>query len=129
MRQIRTFIMESNQAVREALALRLGRDPLISIVGRSDLTLIDFEKTKSDLTVFGLPNRSLRADAHLHKLIERIVQRSSLIVLDSYLNEESSKRFFKAGATHYLLKQPDTTPLLNAICSFEQTSSGIVIPK
>ena len=135
MHQLRTFIMEPNKAVRDALVLRLGREPLISIVGRSDLTLLDFEKVESQLTLFGLPNRSARADAHLHKLVERIAQRSPVIVLDGYLNEESSQRFLNAGASDYLLKETNLTPLLNSIHSFQtnqsftHTDSGIFIPK
>ena len=112
------FIVESNPAVRQALAFRLQRSPNIRLVGSTDHPPKNaiLYQANPDTIVYGLPIRSRRAKAFTSKMIGRMALVAPTIVLTQYVIEEERERYLQAGAQQYLLKQLNSSELISALC-------------
>jgi DNA-binding NarL/FixJ family response regulator len=116
-RKNRVLIVDDHPAVREALALRIGRQPDLEVCGEAaDIAgaLRQFARTRPDVAVVDI---SLKSDSGI-ELIKRIRDRDENVrVLVWSMHSESfyAKRALRAGALGYISKDEATDKIVEAI--------------
>lgn len=116
------LLIESHAAARRALVGRLQL--LDQVVVTSKPALPDsyaLQQLKPDLAIFSLPRRSDRPKAYLQSSVRRLANVAPTILLSSYLQEQERVYMTDAGASHYLLKQPNSVELVTLIEAYRHS--------
>lgn len=114
---IHLLVVDSNAAVRRALALRLSRANDIRIIddtGDLDTALAIINRQGSDVVIL----ESKRRDGAALRFCQQILEMPyppGIIVLTSFANEDERLSFLHLGVEQYLLKDIDTEELIRVV--------------
>ncbi|MBN1285346.1 MAG: response regulator transcription factor [Anaerolineae bacterium] len=116
--KIRLFIVDENPMVQQALAERLGREPDLEVVGRSEgetQTLLEqVRMLQPDVLVFECKRRDGCGLRLCQKVLE-LENNPEIIVLSSFINENERLAARSLGVRRYLLKDIATLELIYEI--------------
>ncbi len=115
MRQIRLYIIDVNGAVRRALAKRLEADPHLHVVGMSNSLSHAgpyLAELKPDVVIYGLNHKSQN---DVSTAVRELSRTAPTFVLVPYADEVERQEMLEAGVKRYLLKQIDSTRLIQEI--------------
>jgi DNA-binding NarL/FixJ family response regulator len=118
MDKVQLLIIDEHEAVRKALATRLGSAPLIEVVA----TKHHLEKGQicsdqpADVALYGLRSSSdMALDATIEAVRELTDQGTAVIVLTSYADDIERELLLSSGAYRYLLKNINSNQLIAEI--------------
>lgn len=114
---IRVFCVDDHRIVRDGLALIIGRQPDMEVIGAasSAMEAIElYERYRPDVTLMDL-NLGGVDGLEAIKGIRRLDPAARIIVLTMYNGEEHIHRALEAGAATYLLKDTLSDYLIGAI--------------
>jgi len=115
--RITVFIVDDHEVVREGLAVLLGREPDIDLVGSAESAEGALELLPSiDPDILVLDHRLPRTDgvALCRELAERRL-RTQVVMLSAFQGEEAVAAALHAGARAYVVKDVDPDGLKRAI--------------
>jgi DNA-binding NarL/FixJ family response regulator len=114
---IRILCVDDHRIVREGLALIIGRQPDMEVVGTasSGEEAVDlFTRVKPDITLMDLNLRGM-SGLDAIKAIRRQEPRARVVVLTMHNGEEYIHRALEAGAASYVLKDTLSDNLVDTI--------------
>jgi DNA-binding NarL/FixJ family response regulator len=114
---LKIFIVDEHEAVRSALAERLGHAANLDILGHTGLAeeaVVEVEKKTPDLVLFEV-KRSDGMGLELLRQLAHLPTAPTLIVLTSYPSSWEKDAATRAGAVGYLLKDIETEELIDSI--------------
>jgi two-component system NarL family response regulator len=114
---IRVLIAEDHQLMREGLALILGQESDIEVVGTvadGEAAIAAYLRTKPDVGLFDLQMPVLGGAEAIESIL-RTDRLARLIVLTTFDGDEDIYRAMHAGAKAFLLKDTPTQELLRAV--------------
>jgi two-component system NarL family response regulator len=114
---IRVLIAEDHQLMREGLALILGQEIDIEVVGTvadGEAAIAAYLRTKPDVGLFDLQMPVLGGAEAIERIL-RTDRLARLIVLTTFDGDEDIYRAMHAGAKAFLLKDTPTQELLRAV--------------
>lgn len=120
MDQINALIIDDHPHVRRALAERLATTDCIQVVATAESieeALVRMDSLHPDVVLLGYHvDDGIRDVRLISKLARRLAQwQAALLILTTYLVDDEREAVLRAGARRYLLKDIDTTHLLQEI--------------
>lgn len=119
MKKIRLLIIDQHRAVRSALEVRLRSSDEIDVVAAAQSYGEGYgcmEPHPPDVVLFGLKSsRSRELDSTIHAVSELTRRSIPVIVLASYADDIERELLFHAGASRYLLKDINSSQLIQEI--------------
>lgn len=113
------LIVDEHVAVRTALEMRLRSSPAIEVLAAAHDVhegRVHLKDQSPDAVLFGLKSHNrLEADCIAELIAEMAEQGIPVIVLASYADDIERERLIKAGARRYLLKDINSTLLIDEI--------------
>lgn len=118
MEKVQLLIIDEHEAVRNALATRLGSTPSIEVVA----TVHNFSQQgmnydgSADVALYGLKSSSdADLDATIAVVEDLTCRGTAVIVLTSYADDIERELLLKSGAYRYLLKNINSNQLIAEI--------------
>jgi two-component system NarL family response regulator len=114
---IRVLCVEDHRIVREGIALIIGRQPDLQVVGMAESgeeAIELFRSCRPDITLMDLRLHQM-SGVDAIRAIRRIDPVARIVVLTMYHGDEDIFRALKAGATTYLLKDTLADELIQVI--------------
>jgi DNA-binding NarL/FixJ family response regulator len=118
MDKVQLLIIDEHEAVRKALATRLGSAPTIDVVATERYLKPDrwSEDRPVDVALFGLRSGSdLVLDTTIEAVKELTCRGTAVIVLTSYADDIERELLLQSGAYRYLLKNINSNQLIAEI--------------
>lgn len=118
MDKVQLLIIDEHEAVRRALATRLGSVPLIEVVGtKHHLERAGTgEDRLADVALYGLrSSNEMALDATIEAVQELTERGTAVIVLTSYADDIERELLLRSGACRYLLKNINSAQLIAEI--------------
>jgi DNA-binding NarL/FixJ family response regulator len=116
-RRIRVLCVDDHRIVREGIALIIGREPDMEVIGSvasGEEALKAFAEQRPDVTLMDLQLRSMTGLEAI-RAIRRDHPSARIIVLTMYEGDEDIHRALAAGAITYLLKDMLSDDLLRVV--------------
>lgn len=113
----RVLLVDDHEIVRAGLAATLGQDPRLEIVGlaadpEEALTLV--RRTVPQIVIVDFRLANARGDELCRRILD-LMPSTSVVMLSSYLTEETVRAALDAGAVAYVTKAAGLTELRAAI--------------
>jgi DNA-binding NarL/FixJ family response regulator len=115
--RIRVLCVDDHRIVRDGLALIIGREPDMEIVGAAssgEASVELFRRLQPDVTLMDLQLGSM-SGVDAIRAIRSFAPASRIIVLTIYQGDEDIHRALEAGATTYLLKDMLSDDLVRVV--------------
>lgn len=117
MKRVRVLIVEDHDKVRREMAVRLGSEPDLELVGAAALgeeAVAMVQGGRPDVILLGLGMRGEKGLETCRK-VAAIAPEARILVLTSYEDEAEKQAAYRAGACRYLLKDLHSRDLIRAI--------------
>ena len=117
MTRVRVLIVEEHDKVRREMAVRLGSEPDLELVGAAasgEEAVAMVQGGRPDVILLGLGMRVERG-LETCRSVAAIAPEARIFVLTSYVDEAEKLEAYRAGACRYLLKDLHSRDLIRAI--------------
>jgi len=117
MTRVRVLIVEEHDKVRREMAVRLGNEVHLELVGAAvpgEEAVAMVQRAQPDVILLGLGMRAERGLETCRK-VAAIAPEARILVLTSYENEAEKQEAYRAGACRYFLKDLHSLELIRAI--------------
>ena len=117
MTRVRVLIVEEHDKVRREMAVRLGSEPDLELVGAAasgEEAVAMVQGGRPDVILLGL---GMKAERGLEtcRRVAAIAPEARILVLTSYEDEAEKQEAYRAGACRYFLKDLHSRDLIRAI--------------
>jgi two-component system NarL family response regulator len=130
-RRIRVLCVDDHRIVREGLAMLIGRQEdmeVVGLAGSGDEAVEQFTSLKPDVTLMDLQlGRMTGVDAII--AIRRIDPEARIVVLTMFQGDEDVFRALEAGAATYLMKDAAFSDLVHAVRQVHEGRSPSMSPQ
>lgn len=117
MTRVRVLIVEEHDKVRREMAVRLGGEAHLELVGAAvpgEEAVAMVQRAQPDVILLGLGMKAERG-LDICRKVAAIAPEARILVLTSYEDEAEKQEAHKAGACRYLLKDLHSRELIRAI--------------
>ena len=117
MTRVRVLIVEEHDKVRREMAVRVGSEPDLELVGAAasgEEAVAMVQGGRPDVILLGLGIRGEKGLETCRK-VAAIAPEARILVLTSYEDEAEKQEAYRAGACRYLLKDLHSRELIRAI--------------
>ncbi|HET9103534.1 MAG TPA: response regulator transcription factor [Solirubrobacteraceae bacterium] len=124
---VRVIIVDDHELVREGVRASLARAPGIEVVGEASTgreAQRRMRQTLPDVALIDLRLPDMRGE-DLTRELTRDFPGTSVIILSTYLSEETVRGALQAGASAYVTKSAGLTELLSAIERVRGRDAGV----
>jgi len=117
MTRVRVLIVEEHDKVRREMAVRLGNEVHLELVGAvvpGEEAVAMVQRAQPDVILLGLGMKAERG-LDICRQVAAIAPEARILVLTSYEDEAEKQEAYRAGACRYLLKDLHSRELIRAI--------------
>jgi DNA-binding NarL/FixJ family response regulator len=117
MTRVRVLIVEEHDKVRREMAVRLGNEVHLELVGAAvpgEEAVAMVQRAQPDVILLGLGMKAERG-LDICRKVAALVPEARILVLTSYEDEAEKQEAYRAGACGYLLKDLHSRDLIRAI--------------
>jgi DNA-binding NarL/FixJ family response regulator len=117
MTRVRVLIVEEHDKVRREMAVRLGNEVHLELVGAAvpgEEAVAMVQRAQPDVILLGLGMKAERG-LDICRKVAAIAPEARILVLTSYEDEAEKREAYRAGACRYFLKDLHSRDLIRAI--------------
>jgi DNA-binding NarL/FixJ family response regulator len=117
MTRVRVLIVEEHDKVRREMAVRLGNEVHLELVGAAvpgEEAVAMVQRAQPDVILLGLGMKAERG-LDICRKVAAIAPEARILVLTSYEDEAEKREAYRAGACRYFLKDLHSRELIRAI--------------